>query len=908
MFSTANGRNLAQISSTSLEKAKAIIDNSIDSSFCSYRENNINTPIKIPFPTSESGISDFSNSSNKVALTPTGLTMKSRILKESNVINFPINCLENSESKITDPDVCGNNNLIKTPVSIAKSNLKRFSIDSGKSINDESPIFMMASGRKAPSYSMNALTKAGIIMNNNIWNTTSTLLYNNDNSLQDRSADGPGLIAVLNDPSVKTRQSLGDNIFAMTSRNDNVSKSSGFSTASGRNLAAVTEESLIRARQTLDDNTSAILTCNDNEIINPRFPIVNGRSLSYISEKSLNKAQKSLRDNTVLVSARNDNVFNNSCFSTAGGHGIAAISNKSLKKAQRILNDDSSQNISLQEKLQINVAGFNNSKLPVYDSISRFKVKESSWKDSGPRLKNKNTKIFSKHIDDHSHILLPKKRSKSHAQVSSNSSCLNILPFSRTSEYNSINKLFDLSFPLRRIGLKDIVSVYPLNFSLLHLQELGISKDIINMSPQNAISYRFTWSEGQSRENVDYLSVWGPSEALSNLIESGANSNLIDDHWVCNHYRWIVWKIASMIRSFPHEFRGWWNPKKVLDQLRYRYEREINNTHRSALKLIIEGDGTASIPMILCVSDIIKEEVNPITLGEIGTKDKIMYSLELTDMWYKIRADVDQPLQRAISKSKIRIGYKLEICGAKIVGSSVGVPALDVSNSTRLKLSANSTKLAHWDAKLGFRRFRPYATLRSLCPDGGYIFAIDIIILRKYPMIFRETMKDGTIIHRNEQEEEHAKSEHEVWLNNKIQSLINEYEMQHKQKNKCKSKILKKQAIQDMSKVTSGEQLYVMMQDCLEPSKFWQDLSSEQSVWLQNYIQKKEQENIDHMNKWVYGRLEELGYTRKVVPFFKVRVCDYLNTSIIGREAIINVWQPNELLFNTIKEGRRYKV
>lgn len=39
-------------------------------------------------------------------------------------------------------------------------------------------------------------------------------------------------------------------------------------------------------------------------------------------------------------------------------------------------------------------------------------------------------------------------------------------------------------------------------------------------------------------------------------------------------------------------------------------------------------------------------------------------------MWYKIRADVDQPLQRAISKSKIRIGYKLEICGAKVNSSN----------------------------------------------------------------------------------------------------------------------------------------------------------------------------------------------------------------------------------------------
>ena len=46
-----------------------------------------------------------------------------------------------------------------------------------------------------------------------------------------------------------------------------------------------------------------------------------------------------------------------------------------------------------------------------------------------------------------------------------------------------------------------------------------------------------------------------------------------------------------------------------------RYEREINNAHRSALKIIIEGDGTASIPMVLCVSDIIEEEVTQITPG-----------------------------------------------------------------------------------------------------------------------------------------------------------------------------------------------------------------------------------------------------------------------------------------------------
>ena len=51
----------------------------------------------------------------------------------------------------------------------------------------------------------------------------------------------------------------------------------------------------------------------------------------------------------------------------------------------------------------------------------------------------------------------------------------------------------------------------------------------------------------------------------------------------------------------------------------------------------------------------------------------------------------------------------------------------------------------------------------------------------------------------------------------------------------------------------------MMLQDNLESFKFWQDLSSEQIEWLQNYIQKKEQEKADHMNKWIYENLEVIS-------------------------------------------------
>ncbi|CAI2183920.1 17602_t:CDS:10, partial [Funneliformis geosporum] len=715
------------------------------------------------------------------------------------------------------------------------------------------------------------------------------------------------------------KRKFGDNRFAMSSCNNNVTKNSGFSTAGSRSIIAVSEDSLIKARKSLDDNTNAMLKCNDNELKSFGFSTGNGRNLPSISETSLNKARKSFDDITFSKSIRRDNnVLKDSRFSTANGHSIEKISDVSLKRARKILDGDLRQGSILQEKLQSNIIDLCDSELTfnavdkrmttiILDknksSNSKSRLKETPLIHSRLGLKNKKAKISSKNIV---HPLHPNKRRRLHPNVSRESHNSQ----SKISEYNSIKKLFDLKSPLKkRFRLKDFVSNYPLDFSISYIQELGISEEVINITSKNAITYRFTWPEGKSQENTRRLSVWGPDEALSCLIESGANSDLINENWVCNHYQWIVWKIASMVRSFPHEFRNWWNPKKVLDQLQYR---EINNAHRSALKMIIEGDAAASMPMILCVSDIIKEDTSHVTPGENNVKGnicKITYILELTDMWYKIRADIDLPLQRAIIKSKLQIGCKVEICGAKIVGGPVGIPALEVSNSIRLKLSANSTKLAHWDAKLGFNRVCPYATLRSLCPDGGYIFAIDILVLRKYPITFRETMIDGTIINRNEQEEEYAKSKHDVRLNIKIQSLINEYEILHKPNTHNKSKgISKKQTIQDTSKITSGEQLYEIMQDCLELSKFWQDLSSEQSEWLQNYIQKKEQEKASHMNEWVYDNLEKLNYTRKVIPYFKVRVCDYNTSTINRREGIINVWQPDELLFNTIKEGRRYKV
>ncbi len=53
--------------------------------------------------------------------------------------------------------------------------------------------------------------------------------------------------------------------------------------------------------------------------------------------------------------------------------------------------------------------------------------------------------------------------------------------------------------------------------------------------------------------------------------------------------------------------------------------------------------------------------------GYHTNKDKtVTTGLELTDSWYKIRAIIDQPLQNAVRTAKLRVGSKIEICGAKV--------------------------------------------------------------------------------------------------------------------------------------------------------------------------------------------------------------------------------------------------
>lgn len=262
----------------------------------------------------------------------------------------------------------------------------------------------------------------------------------------------------------------------------------------------------------------------------------------------------------------------------------------------------------------------------------------------------------------------------------------------------------------------------------------SIPQDILLMNPASARVYAFTTSEGS----------WGPENAFADLIACGADAKLISAAWVGNHYKWIVWKTACTARRFP-QARSLWCKQTVLDQLRYRYEQEINRTKRSAIKLIFEQDDTPARPMVLCVSQV--------TVADDGQVE-----LELTDGWYAVGAQLDPVLSAAVRAGKIFVGLKLLITGA---GMSPGeaCPPLEAPPHLRLLLRGNSTRRAQWHTRLGFRRlFQPPISIGSIHPEGGPVQAIDVVLLRKFEIQYVEKTERGTVF-RNQQEEDKAQRE-----------------------------------------------------------------------------------------------------------------------------------------------------
>lgn len=123
----------------------------------------------------------------------------------------------------------------------------------------------------------------------------------------------------------------------------------------------------------------------------------------------------------------------------------------------------------------------------------------------------------------------------------------------------------------------------------------------------------------------------------------------------------------------------------------FRYDVEVDHSRRPALRKIMEKDDTAAKTLVLCVCGVVssghspKRNSIPDTKGDAKV-DNPSAVVWLTDGWYSIKAQLDEPLTAMLHKGHLAIGGKLIIHGAQLVGSQDACSPLEAPESLMLKV------------------------------------------------------------------------------------------------------------------------------------------------------------------------------------------------------------------------------
>ncbi|KOC63018.1 Breast cancer type 2 susceptibility protein like protein [Habropoda laboriosa] len=421
----------------------------------------------------------------------------------------------------------------------------------------------------------------------------------------------------------------------------------------------------------------------------------------------------------------------------------------------------------------------------------------------------------------------------------------------------------------------------PIPCTYKELIEQKLPLEILDVTADNAIAYKFRCTDfyGQDtvQNNIDGIKLEDGACLIldengyagiieikrSFLASPGVVPDLLPTKWVENHYKWIVWKLASMNRikfgsiALPRVL----TPAKVMMELKYRYDREIDRSQRSALRKILEKDDVASKRMVLCVASIIEHDDSASVNKSPNHLTPAFKKLILTDGWYSIQASIDQAMVKNIMSGKIKEGTKLLTYGSELLNCDQGYPPLEVPENVSLKIHTNSTRRARWDLKLGYIvPLGPICIkLRTIFPNGGLIGKIKVTIARVYPMLYHEKTSAG------ESKEK--------------------YFYTRKSKNNSNPDSI------DLAAFDWNE-------DCEKLSK--EEFLSEQELeQLKNNCRTKE----ENFRQKLESRLQKsLPPPRQVTPLLKIRVIEE------EINATLSIWSPSEDVTDILKEGNYISI
>jgi breast cancer 2 susceptibility protein len=298
-----------------------------------------------------------------------------------------------------------------------------------------------------------------------------------------------------------------------------------------------------------------------------------------------------------------------------------------------------------------------------------------------------------------------------------------------------------------------------LNKSRRKCHVFGVHKTTIDVNSTNATSLRFHKDTGLPAyflgDHVSSDGLGGANAMRHALSLCCGGTEVLCDRWFLNHSRWIIWKLASIERRFPNEAGGQHlSFQRLIDQLKYRYEKEVRCGMRSSVRKVLNKDVSSTTTMILCVSMIhATEEGSKASSSTHGRSQHTI--IELTDGWYGVKAVVDGQMKAKLEKGIIQPGTKIVVCNAILIGAGDGVDPLDGSYDSMnpeipiyMILSSNATRLAAWNSRLGFVKPTKECVanqgalkcrrLSDIVIGGGVVPSIDLLVCRVYPLLHFE--------------------------------------------------------------------------------------------------------------------------------------------------------------------------
>ncbi|KAJ7961167.1 Protein BREAST CANCER SUSCEPTIBILITY 2 B like [Quillaja saponaria] len=417
---------------------------------------------------------------------------------------------------------------------------------------------------------------------------------------------------------------------------------------------------------------------------------------------------------------------------------------------------------------------------------------------------------------------------------------------------------------------------------------------------KSANAQKYMFSDGPGSNGM------GPEAFFHALVQCGASTRFASKEWVTNHYKWIVWKLACYERCYPASSAGKiLTVSNMLEELKYRYEREVNHGHHSAIKRILEGDASPSSMMILCISSIHTDcDTNTGTSPEVlnGTEPTDAIKVELTDGWYSLFAILDVPLSKQLAAGRLFVGQKLRIWGAGLCGWVEPVSPFEVSKTVSLKLHINGTYRAHWAERLGFCKcVGPPLAFRCIKSNGGVVPRTLARITRIYPILYKERLSNGGSVVRSERMETKIMQLYNHRCSIIAEGIIAEFQRE------------RGSLIYNDSDSEEGAKIFKMLETAAEPEILMADMSPEQLSSFSAYQAKLEATRLSDVERSVVKALNDAGLKdRDVTPFMRVRVVGLSSKSCQEqdkhKEGLITVWNPTEKQRHELVEGQAYAI